>query len=69
MCYSYVCPRYVGSDVMYEYVAGILHTIFFHRTLTLVRPKDVDCDLFEITYVSTVLFLEEPCYSPFHLSI
>jgi hypothetical protein len=33
-------------------VAGILHTIFFHRTLTLVRPKDVDCDLFEITYVS-----------------
>uniref|UniRef100_A0A8R7TNK2 Autophagy-related protein 101 n=1 Tax=Triticum urartu TaxID=4572 RepID=A0A8R7TNK2_TRIUA len=30
----------------------ILHTIFFHRTLTLVRPKDVDCDLFEITYVS-----------------
>ncbi|XBJ05393.1 hypothetical protein VPH35_024191 [Triticum aestivum] len=29
----------------------ILHTIFFHRTLTLVRPKDVDCDLFEITYV------------------
>ncbi|KAG8093300.1 hypothetical protein GUJ93_ZPchr0012g19063 [Zizania palustris] len=31
--------------------ASILHTIFFHRTLTLVRPKDVDCDLFEITYV------------------
>uniref|UniRef100_A0A453D9C2 Autophagy-related protein 101 n=1 Tax=Aegilops tauschii subsp. strangulata TaxID=200361 RepID=A0A453D9C2_AEGTS len=30
---------------------SILHTIFFHRTLTLVRPKDVDCDLFEITYV------------------
>uniref|UniRef100_A0A0E0MLX0 Autophagy-related protein 101 n=1 Tax=Oryza punctata TaxID=4537 RepID=A0A0E0MLX0_ORYPU len=29
----------------------ILHTIFFHRTLSLVRPKDVDCDFFEITYV------------------
>ncbi|TVU50518.1 hypothetical protein EJB05_01891 [Eragrostis curvula] len=28
----------------------ILHTIFFHRTLSLVRPKDVDCDFFEITY-------------------
>nr|ABA97969.1 Glycosyl hydrolase family 9 protein, expressed [Oryza sativa Japonica Group] len=30
----------------------ILHTIFFHRTLSLVRPKDFDCDFFEITYVS-----------------
>ncbi|RLN13173.1 hypothetical protein C2845_PM09G07050 [Panicum miliaceum] len=29
----------------------ILHTIFFHRTLSLVRPKDVDCDFLEITYV------------------
>ncbi|KQJ86804.1 autophagy-related protein 101 isoform X1 [Brachypodium distachyon] len=29
----------------------ILHTIFFHRTLTLVRPKDVDCERFQITYV------------------
>ncbi|KAI5017057.1 hypothetical protein ZWY2020_037435 [Hordeum vulgare] len=33
-----------------SYHSGILHTIFFHRTLTLVRLKDVDCDLFEITY-------------------
>jgi len=32
--------------------AGILHTIVFHRALVLVRPKDVDCVLFEITYVS-----------------
>ncbi|CAD6270195.1 unnamed protein product [Miscanthus lutarioriparius] len=29
----------------------ILHTIFFHTTLSLVRPKDVDCDFLEITYV------------------
>nr|CAD1823611.1 unnamed protein product [Ananas comosus var. bracteatus] len=29
----------------------VLHTILFHRALGLVRPKDVDCDLFEITYV------------------
>ncbi|KAJ3698651.1 hypothetical protein LUZ61_002356 [Rhynchospora tenuis] len=29
----------------------VLHTIFFHRALGLVRPKDVDCELFEITYV------------------
>uniref|UniRef100_A0A161ZMM9 Autophagy-related protein 101 n=1 Tax=Daucus carota subsp. sativus TaxID=79200 RepID=A0A161ZMM9_DAUCS len=29
----------------------ILHTILFHRALGLVRPKDVDLQLFEITYV------------------
>ncbi|XP_038989282.1 autophagy-related protein 101-like isoform X1 [Phoenix dactylifera] len=29
----------------------ILHTIVFHRALGLVRPKDVDCELFDITYV------------------
>jgi hypothetical protein len=58
-------------------VAGILHTIFFHRTLTLVRPKDVDCDLFEITYVSitypekrnyvtiTFLLLKELLFPPY----
>ncbi|KAL6222525.1 hypothetical protein ACLB2K_003584 [Fragaria x ananassa] len=31
--------------------AGILHTIVFNRALGLVRPKDVDLELFEITYV------------------
>lgn len=32
-------------------VAGILHTILFHRALGLVRPKDVDLELFDVTYV------------------
>lgn len=32
--------------------SGLLNTIVFHRALGLVRPKDVDCELFEITYVS-----------------
>lgn len=32
-------------------VAGILHTIVFHRALGLVRPKDVDLELFDVTYV------------------
>jgi hypothetical protein len=41
--------------VKMNYAAGILHTIFFHRTLSLVRPKDVDCDFLEITYVSISL--------------
>lgn len=36
-----------------KFVAGVLHTILFHRALGLVRPKDVDCELFEITYVSS----------------
>jgi hypothetical protein len=32
-------------------VAGILHTIMFNRALGLVRPREVDSELFEITYV------------------
>lgn len=34
-----------------EVLRCILHTILFHRALGLVRPKDVDLDLFDITYV------------------
>uniref|UniRef100_K3ZA16 Autophagy-related protein 101 n=1 Tax=Setaria italica TaxID=4555 RepID=K3ZA16_SETIT len=37
----------------------ILHTIFFHRTLSLVRPKDVDCKNLEITYVCLSFFDEK----------
>ncbi|KAI6695275.1 hypothetical protein NL676_022985 [Syzygium grande] len=29
----------------------LLHTIIFHRALGLVRPKEIDLELFEITYV------------------
>lgn len=43
--------------------AGILHTIVFHRALGLVRPKDIDLELFEITYVSGSEFLLSICYS------
>ncbi|KAL8167414.1 hypothetical protein V2J09_008913 [Rumex salicifolius] len=34
-----------------EVLRCILHTIMFHRALGLVRPKDVDLQLFEVTYV------------------
>ncbi|KAH9711710.1 Autophagy-related protein 101 [Citrus sinensis] len=34
-----------------EVLRCILHTIIFHRALGLVRPKDIDLELFEITYV------------------
>ncbi|KAL3688761.1 hypothetical protein R1sor_015070 [Riccia sorocarpa] len=34
-----------------EVLRCILHTIMFNRALGLVRPKDVDSDLFDITYV------------------
>ncbi|KAG9440748.1 hypothetical protein H6P81_020913 [Aristolochia fimbriata] len=34
-----------------EVLRCILHTIIFHRALGLVRPKDIDSELFEITYV------------------
>ncbi len=32
----------------------ILHTVLFNRALGLVRPKDVDLELFNITYVQCV---------------
>lgn len=34
-----------------EVLRCILHTIMFHRALGLVRPKDVDLELFDVTYV------------------
>ncbi|CAI5487689.1 unnamed protein product, partial [Closterium sp. Naga37s-1] len=32
-------------------LVGLLHTIMFHRALGLVRPKSIDSELFDITYV------------------
>ncbi|ERN10144.1 autophagy-related protein 101 isoform X2 [Amborella trichopoda] len=34
-----------------EVLRCILHTIVFHRALGLVRPRDIDSELFDITYV------------------
>eukprot|EP00898_Chlorokybus_atmophyticus_P003468 jgi/Chlat1/4121/Chrsp269S03956 len=34
-----------------EVLRCILHTILFHRALGLVKPRDVDSELFDITYV------------------
>jgi hypothetical protein len=34
-----------------EVLRCILHTIMFNRALGLVRPREVDSELFEITYV------------------
>ena len=31
---------------------AVLHTILFSRTLGVVRPRDVDCDLFDLTYAT-----------------
>ena len=31
-------------------LAGILHTIFFHRALGAVKPLEKDCELFDVTY-------------------
>ncbi|KAK6939951.1 Autophagy-related protein 101, partial [Dillenia turbinata] len=35
----------------------ILHSIFFHRALGLVPPKDIDLELFKITYISDAQIL------------
>jgi hypothetical protein len=42
-------------------VAGILHTIMFNRALGLVRPREVDSELFEITYVCCFLSSHSFC--------
>ncbi|XP_043711615.1 autophagy-related protein 101 isoform X2 [Telopea speciosissima] len=34
-----------------EVLRCILHTVVFHRALGLVRPRDIDSELFDITYV------------------
>uniref|UniRef100_A0A7I4F0Z5 Autophagy-related protein 101 n=1 Tax=Physcomitrium patens TaxID=3218 RepID=A0A7I4F0Z5_PHYPA len=34
-----------------EVLRCILHTIMFNRALGLVRPREVECELFDITYV------------------
>ncbi|CAI7861831.1 unnamed protein product, partial [Closterium sp. NIES-53] len=34
-----------------EVLRCLLHTIMFHRALGLVRPKSIDSELFDITYV------------------
>ncbi|GAB4847027.1 hypothetical protein Ancab_026039 [Ancistrocladus abbreviatus] len=41
----------VQSYEIREVLRCILHTIMFHRALGLVQPKDVDLQLFDITYV------------------
>ena len=41
-------------------MAGILHTIMFNRALGLVRPREVDSELFEITYVGTFFAMASP---------
>ncbi|KAL9815689.1 hypothetical protein AtNW77_Chr5g0154281 [Arabidopsis thaliana] len=43
--------REVESFEIREVLRCILHTIVFHRALGLIRPKDIDLELFEITYV------------------
>lgn len=33
-----------------EVMRAVLHTILFSRTLGVVRPRDVDSELFDLTY-------------------
>jgi hypothetical protein len=33
-------------------LAGLLHTVLFHRALGVVRPKDTQLSLFDVVFVS-----------------
>lgn len=39
---------------------GVLHTIIFNRALGYVTPKDVDSELFDISYVGKALAAVQP---------
>mmetsp|Transcript_69054 Transcript_69054/g.218395 ORF Transcript_69054/g.218395 Transcript_69054/m.218395 type:complete len:110 (-) Transcript_69054:958-1287(-) len=41
----------VENHQIREVLRSILHTILFSRALGLVQPKDVDSELFNLTYV------------------
>ncbi|KAL3725949.1 hypothetical protein ACJRO7_030915 [Eucalyptus globulus] len=41
----------VGQYEIRDVLRCVLHTIIFHRALGLVRPKEIDLELFDITYV------------------
>ena len=48
---SLVQPIEVAALPWWYRCAGILHTIIFNRALGPVRPREVDSELFDITYV------------------
>ncbi|XP_074588348.1 autophagy-related protein 101 [Curcuma longa] len=51
-CETFQLKELVGEPLeIREVLRCLLHTIVFHRALGLVRPKDVECELFELTYV------------------
>nr|VDD37447.1 unnamed protein product [Brassica oleracea] len=49
--FFFVPSQEVESFEIREVLRCILHTIVFHRALGLIRPKDIDLELFDITYV------------------
>ena len=42
------CEAFQAKEVL----RAVLHTVIFGRTLGVVRPRDVDCELFDLTYVT-----------------
>eukprot|EP00976_Prorocentrum_cordatum_P096236 1190484-Prorocentrum_minimum.AAC.2 len=42
---------YDEQSTKHCFILGLLHTIMFNRALGPVRPRDVDSELFEISYV------------------
>lgn len=47
-------PLEVYAHQAPEVLRALLHTIVFHRALGLVRPQEVDAQLFEFTWVRGV---------------
>ena len=42
------CEAFQAKEVM----RAVLHTVLFTRALGLVRPRDVDCEMFDLSYAT-----------------
>ena len=42
------CEAFQAKEVM----RAVLHTVLFTRALGVVRPRDVDCEMFDLSYAT-----------------
>jgi len=55
-CESFELPQLdVESYQVTEVLRCIIHTILFNRALGTVKPREIDAELFDITWVSNAL--------------
>ena len=51
----------VDKGAVKEAVAALLHTVLFHRTYGEVRPREITCQLLDLTYVRSPIQIDRVC--------